>query len=223
MTNEEIDFLILEMNKETLLSLLRAEKGSSADTIISKVNIKVMPDEIRYTRKHVEKLFKMAEVDYYDRYDFEELLNLINEDRRIRMNFWIHKIIGKPPSDFKNPKLINTGQFTAQEIKDINNLKSKNFTLLRMLPIEVKNEEEERLKELLIENPVFLKDKLTDNEINKKLEKLLSKNFSKVTNLDFNANKSIVSNMILLRNFELENLKSMNDKNKLKSLLAKKK
>ena len=222
MTDEEIDFLILEMNREDLLTILKSEKGSSANTVLSKVHLNLMPTEIQYTRQHIEKLLSNADVDFYDRYDFKELQNLIIEDRRIRLNFFVHKIIGKPPTSFKNPKLINTGQFSSEDIKDIHNLKSKNFTLLRSFPIKVKNEQEEQLKSFIIEHPIFLKNKLNDHEINQKVEKLLSKNFSKVTNMEKTNDKNIVSNMILLRNYELETFKDLNEKKTIKKLLKKK-
>lgn len=211
MTNEEIEFMILEMNKCDLIQVLKAEKGSSADTILSKVDLKAPPFEIQYTRKHIEKLFEVAGLDYYDRLDFDELQNLINEDRRIRLNYWVYKIIGKPPSSFQNPKLINN---ISED--DIKTLKSKNFTLLRTLPIKVKNEEEDKIKSTVIEHPIFIKQKLTDHEINQKVEKLLSKNFCKVSNMEAKNDKSMVNNMILLRNYELENFKQTNNR-KLKN------
>ena len=88
MTNEEIDFLIAEMDKEELLTILKSEKGSSAITILSKINKKIKPVELQYTKKHIEQLIKSVDLDYYDRYDFIHLQNLIEEDRRIRMFFW---------------------------------------------------------------------------------------------------------------------------------------
>lgn len=223
LTNEEIDFLILELNKEDLFTILKSEKGSCAQTVLSKVDLNNMPLEIHYTRQHIEKLISIVEKDFYDRFDFKELQTLILEDRRIRLNFWIHKIIGKPPTSFKNPKLINTGQFSSEDIKDIHNLKSKNFTLLRNYPIKVKNEQEEKLKSIIIEHPIFLKDKLSDQEVNQKVEKLLSKNLSKVTLMEQTNHKNIVSNMILLRNYELETYKEIKDKKTINKLIKKNK
>jgi hypothetical protein len=207
LTNEEINFLIEEMNKQDLFKILQAEKGSSANTVLSKVDLKNPPKEIQYTREHIVKLFETADVDYYNRFQFYELQNLIKEDRRIRLNFWVYKILGKPPESFKNPKLIN--DISQNELKD---LKSKNFTLLRTLPIKVKNEEEEKLKAIVIEHPIFLKQKLTDHEMNQKVEKLLSKNFCQVSNMEAKNDKNMVSNMILLRNYELETLKEGKNK-----------
>jgi hypothetical protein len=222
LTNEEINFLIFEMNKEDLFTILKSEKGSCAETVISKIDLKIMPEEIHYTKQHVEKLLKVADVDFYDRFDFYELQNLINEDRRIRLNFWVHKIIGKPPSAFKNPKLINTGQFSSEDIKDIHNLKSKNFSLLRTLPIKVSNEKEEKLKTYILEHPVFLKEKLSGQEVNQKIEKLLSNNLYKIAGTEDHNNTGVVNNMILLRNYNLETMKHLKQKEELKKLLKKK-
>jgi hypothetical protein len=222
MTNEEIDLLISEMNKEDLLKILEAEKGSCAQTILSKIDIHSMPKEIIYNRQHVEKLLEIAQIDYYNRYDFTELQNIILEDRRIRMNFWVYKIIGKPPTSFQNPKLINASNFSTEDIKSLHDPKSKNFTFLRTLPLQVKNEDEEKIKTSLIQDPIFLKEKLSDHEINQKIEKLLSHNLYKVSNLETKQTKqAIVSNMVLLRNYELEKIKEQNDKDIIKNLSLK--
>lgn len=127
---------------------------------------------------------------------------LILEDRRIRLNFWVSKLIGKPSTSFKNPNLINN--IPEKEKK---NLKGKHFTLSRTDPIKVRNEEEERLKGLIIKHPIFIKEKLTDTEINNKINKLLSYNFYKVSNIGDKDTTDMVSNMILLRDHELEDLK----------------
>ena len=50
LTNEEINFLIEEMNRGDLLQILKAEKGSAAETILSKVNLSKHPPEICYTK-----------------------------------------------------------------------------------------------------------------------------------------------------------------------------
>jgi len=59
-------------------------------------------------------------------------------------------LIGKPPTSFKNPNLINN---IAE--KDKKNLKGKHFTMSRTEPIKVRNEEEDRLKSLIIKHPIF--------------------------------------------------------------------
>ncbi len=218
MTNEEINFLILEMNKEDLMTILLSEKGSCASTILAKIDIKILPQQIQYTRQHVEKLLTHLDVDFYDRYDYKELQNLINEDRRIRMNFWVSKIIGKPPSSFLNPKLINSGLFTDEDIKDIKCLQSKNFTLLRHLPIKVKNEKEEKLNNLIIQHPIFLKEKLTDHEIKNKLEKLVTKEYFHITQLEDSNNSQAINNLLILRNYKLETMKEKEYQKKLKIL-----
>ena len=201
LTNEEINFLIEEMNKEDLLQILKAEKGTAAETILSKVNLSKQPPEICYTKAHIENLLKNLEVDYYDRYDFNEIQNLIMEDRRIRLNFWVSSIIGKPPESFKNPKLINHLSY-----KEINDVKSKNYTILRTKPLKVKDKEEENLKSIVLEHPILVKEKLTDHELNQKIEKLYNKNLCSVSSLMDRGNSSLVSNIVLMRNLNLDTI-----------------
>lgn len=215
MTNEEIDSMITEMNKEDLYQILLAEKGTSARTILSKYDIKKPPEEIVYKKEHVMKLLSSVEVDYYDRYNFIELQNLIQEDRRIRLNYWVSKMIEKPVDKFDNPKLINfTGD--EKELKDMKNPKSKNFTILRHLPIQVENKERNKLRATVLQHPIIQKDKLTQHEISQKVEKLITKNISMVACESKLSDINIVSNMILLRNYELESIKSKEAKDELK-------
>lgn len=198
------------MNKEDLLTILKAEKGTAAETILSKVNLSKKPEEICYTKSHVENLLKLVETDYYDRYDFNQIQNLIYEDRRIRLNFWISHIIGKPPESFKNPKLINKLSY-----KEITDLKSKNFSLLRTLPLKVKDKEEENLRSIVLEHPILIKEKLTDHELNQKVEKLFTKNLCKVVNVLEKADKAMASNIILMRNYNVDTIRQNECKIKL--------
>ncbi len=120
------------------------------------------------------------------------------------MNFWVSKIIGKPTESFRNPLLIN-----PVEDNEVTNIKGKNFTLTRTEPIKVRNEEELKLKSMIIKHPMFTKNMLTDHEINNKVNKLLSTNFYKVSELGQGIKSTgVVSNMVLLRDYELETLKN---------------
>jgi hypothetical protein len=204
MTTEEINILVDEINREDLLRVLRAEKGSSAETILSKIDIKKPPQEIVYTQKHIIQLFEKVNTDYYERFNFNELQNLILEDRRLRVNYWVHMIIGKRPEYFKNPKLINN-----IPLKEVNDMSSKNFTLLRTLPIRVKNEEEDMLKAAVLEHPALIKTKLTEHEKNIKIEKLFSRNLYQVIakREDLN-NVNLASNLLLMRNLNLEDVRN---------------
>lgn len=215
LTNQEIDIEVEEINKSELLRILRAEKGSSALTILSKISISSPPSELIYTIEHVKDLLKNAEIDYYNRYDYESLQNLILEDRRIRMNYWISKFILKPPENFKIPQLINP--LTKHEIS---NMKSHKFTLLRTKPIVVKNLESEELRDLIILHPMFIKTKLSDFEIKNMIMKLFNRNFYKVSTDTTKNDMSMASNMILMRNYELASLKVNSKSNfeKLKKL-----
>ena len=193
-----------------------AEKGSSGKTILSKFDLNKPPKEIIYTKEHALKLISYLKTDYYDRYDFEELQNLINEDRRIRLNFWVSKMLHKPIESFPNPKLINfTG--TEKEIKDIHNPHSKNFTILRNQPLKVQDKNEMKVRNLVLQHPIILKDKLTEHEINVKVEKLLTKNIGQVTEPGEKiVGPDIKNNMLLLRNYDLEMIKSKQAKEDIK-------
>jgi hypothetical protein len=57
---------------------------------------------------------------------------MILEDRRLRMNYWISKIIKKPIEKFKNPNLLNKN--AKVDRKDI---KNPYFSLQRTLPISL--------------------------------------------------------------------------------------
>jgi hypothetical protein len=77
-------------------------------------------------------LIKDLETDYYDRYEFDDLCKLIQEDRRLRINYWVSKITHKPIEKFKNPNLLNWNEKVNR--KDI---KNPYFTLQRILPISL--------------------------------------------------------------------------------------
>ena len=145
--------------------------------------------------------------DYYDRYNFQQVQKIIVEDRRIRMNFWASKVLNKPPETFVNPKLLMKA--TKQQMKDVDSIY---FTLNRTTPIKIKDKEGEEIKNFLIEHPIFLKDKLTDFEIATKINKLFNKNFFKVSDPNTKSDITMMSNMILMRNFELSNFISKNKK-----------
>ena len=102
----EIDELIAEINKRDLLQLLSVEKGSIAKMMIDTLDL-TEPHEIMYKEEHVRELFKDLETDYYERYEYDHLMKMILEDRRLRMNYWISKITKKPIEKFKNPNLLN--------------------------------------------------------------------------------------------------------------------
>lgn len=201
-TNTEIDVEVENLNKNQLLENIKAEKGSSALSILSKIKISHPPNEIIYTKDHIKELLKNIDTDYYGRYDYISLQSFILEDRRIRMNFWTGKIIGKLPEKFKIPQLIN-----PLTQKEISNPKSHKFTLLRHIPITVKNTEEDDLKNLIILHPMFIKQKLSDFEIKNMIIKLFNKNFFKVSTKETKNDTSMVSNLLLMRNYELETLK----------------
>lgn len=132
MTDQEINNLAVEVNKKEILDLLTAEKGNAAKIMIETLKIKE-PGELLYTKEMIELLFENLETDYYDRYDFYDLQQVILEDRRIRMNAWMSVLINKPINRFKNPKMIDP----TVPAEERNNPKSKNFTIQRILPLSM--------------------------------------------------------------------------------------
>lgn len=82
------------------------EKGSTAKMMIETIDL-TEPPEIMYKEEHVQELLKDIETDYYERYEFDDLQKMIVEDRRLRINYWVSKIIKKPIEKFKNPNLLN--------------------------------------------------------------------------------------------------------------------
>ena len=75
------------------------EKGSTAKVIIETIPIK-QPKEAAYNMYFFELLIKEIQSDYYERYDFTELQNLIMEDRRIRITYWVSKLTSKSVDRF---------------------------------------------------------------------------------------------------------------------------
>lgn len=123
--------MINEVNHNDILDLLLVEKGSTAKMMMQTLTLKE-PAEIMYSRKHVEELLKDLETDYYERYEFSDLQKMILEDRRLRTNYWVSKIIHKPIEKFKNPNLLNWN-----EKVDRNDIKNPYFSLSRILPISL--------------------------------------------------------------------------------------
>lgn len=90
----------------------------------------VEPSDQIYNRHLIGELLRTVPTDYYDRYDYSDLQQVILEDRRIRMNAWISKLIGKQLDRFTNPKLLANS--TVEQRKD---LKSHHFTIQRLEPL----------------------------------------------------------------------------------------
>mmetsp|Transcript_18820 Transcript_18820/g.17975 ORF Transcript_18820/g.17975 Transcript_18820/m.17975 type:complete len:161 (+) Transcript_18820:619-1101(+) len=131
MSDIEINELIAEINKTDLLNLLVVEKGSTAKMMIETISL-VEPPEIMYKEEHVSYMFNDIETDYYDRFEFDDLQKMILEDRRLRINYWVSKVIHKPIEKFKNPNLLN-----KNEKVDRKDIKNPYFSLSRILPISL--------------------------------------------------------------------------------------
>ena len=74
-----------------------------------------------------------------------------------------------------------------------------------------------KVRNLVLQHPIILKDKLTEHEINVKVEKLLTKNIGQVTEPGEKiVGPDIKNNMLLLRNYDLEMIKSKQAKEDIK-------
>ena len=90
------------------------------------------PSEIMYREEHIEALLRELETEYYSRYDFDDMQKVILEDRRLRTNFWISKILKKPIEKFKNPNLLNKNSNVNR-----NDIKNPYFAVSRILPMSL--------------------------------------------------------------------------------------
>mmetsp|Transcript_15477 Transcript_15477/g.22460 ORF Transcript_15477/g.22460 Transcript_15477/m.22460 type:complete len:481 (+) Transcript_15477:1590-3032(+) len=122
MTDIEIKNLIDEFNRNELEEILRKIKGTAAKTIMLTIDFEY-PKELYYTATQVTSLLGNLEKDYYGRMDFYEVQKVIMNDRKIRINFWLSKIIGKPvesmPTLFEDPESGRSLPLTISEVKKI--------------------------------------------------------------------------------------------------------
>ncbi len=130
MSDQEIRELGEQVNRDELLELLRIEKGKAADIMIECIRSE-KNERLEHNQNTVETLLSGLETDYYGRYEYNDLMNMILEDRRIRMVKWVSMIVEKPVSRFSNSKLYNR----CISVEDRNNPSSINFTLKRTLPL----------------------------------------------------------------------------------------
>jgi hypothetical protein len=131
-----------------------------------------------YNMHFVEVLIKDLETDYYERYDFTELQNLILEDRRIRMVYWISKLTQKPVERFPAVTTLDNS-LTAQQLSDP---KSAFFTLKRTKPLPLLIRVEDiKNTPLNFEKSIIDKKRLYDPEQNIVVEKKMHRNLTKVS------------------------------------------
>ena len=197
MSDVELGELIKEINKSDLYELLKIEKGSTAKIMIETLDL-TEPEEIMYTEDDIRNLLEGLETDYYERYDFEDMQKMILEDRRLRINFWVSKITGKPIEKFKNPNLINQNPKVNRD-----DIKNPYFTLKRILPISLHTAKSKTMDEEEDYNALHFDHtaKLLQNEQDLILERTLAKEFHRVTGLEDTNSKDVAVNAVLLRNY----------------------
>ncbi|EAS00090.1 nucleoside diphosphate kinase (macronuclear) [Tetrahymena thermophila SB210] len=198
LSDQEIEGLAKEINKQELLDLLIIEKGNAANIMIEQMSLKE-PEEISYNRDLIRLLFKDVPTDYYERYNFSDLQQVIQEDRRIRMNAWVAKLINKSIEKFSNPKLIDP---TVTQ-KERQNLKSIHFTLNRTLPLSMITQKP-NISYVPIEFPQSIVDKpkLQQNEEKIALLQKLHRHTTHMVSIDnVGAGDEYKINVALLRNY----------------------
>ncbi|KRX11100.1 Nucleoside diphosphate kinase [Pseudocohnilembus persalinus] len=180
LTDQEIKGMGYDLNKEELLDLLTIEKGNAAKNMIQKIPIKE-PDNLIYNKELIKILFQELDTDYYERYDFYDIQQMILEDRRIRMTSWISQLVSKPVDRFKNPKLIDPTLTQKQK----RNIKNVNFTLERTLPLSMTIKKQE-IKNVSTDLPpsIIDKKKLQDNELSIALEQKLHRHTTHTLTID---------------------------------------
>ena len=100
--------MVLEVNRKAILDVLLSEKGTGANVMIEEMKIEE-PKEFHYGRQHIEYMFKDLDCDFFGRYNFQDMQNVILEDRRIRLNAWAAKILDKPVQKIKRNRHVNAG------------------------------------------------------------------------------------------------------------------
>jgi len=196
-TDIEISELIAEINRTDILNLLIVEKGSTAKMMIQTIDLKE-PPEIMYSEMHLRELIKDLETDYYDRYEFDDLQKIVLEDRRLRINYWVSKITHKPIEKFKNPNLLNQNEKVNR--KDI---KNPYFTLSRILPISLHMDRTKPVsKDTTYDKLHFdYQEKYIQAEHDLVLEKTVSKEYHRITDIALGKSGGNPVNAMILKNY----------------------
>ena len=123
---------------------------------------------------------------------------MILEDRRLRINYWVSKITKKPIEKFRNPNLLN-----QNEKVDRHDIKNPYFTLSRILPISLHMERTKVVKKDTRYDKLHFnyKNSYILPEHNLVVEKTISKEYHRVTDISAPKNNEASSNTLILRNY----------------------
>lgn len=165
--------------------------------MITTINTKE-PADFQYDRELITHLLKDLETDYYNRYDFVDMQQVILEDRRIRMNAWMSKLIGKPVERFKNPKMIDP-TVTKKERNDVKNVQ---FTLSRTLPL-TQTVKRSKISYTPLNFPYSIIDKkrINKNEEKMQLQRMLHRYTTLLLSIEDSHDRQFTQNVYLLRNY----------------------
>lgn len=196
MTDAEVDTLIKEMNRNDLLRVLTGQKGNGAAVMMEDMVVEE-PPEYMHTDFTIKRLFEGLDKDYYGRYAFRDMQNVILEDRRIRLNAWAAKILDIPVQKIPLNKHLNPAS-TIQERKDPRSL---HYTLTRAQPLPMISKKPS-ITSTPLDFPVSIcdKKKLQPNEENLVLGKLLHRHAFKFTPVDQPEAKVSSQTVYILKN-----------------------
>lgn len=195
-TDTEITSMIAEVNRRDLLKVLSSAKGNGAKVMMEEMKV-VEPLEFQHNRHTIAKLFSNLETDYYGRYDFREMQIVILEDRRVRLNAWVAKILDIPVQKIRLNKHVNP----AATHKDRTDPKNLNYTISRVEPLPLISKKP-NVAETPVDFPVSIVDKkkYMPNEANLVVNKLLHRHAFKLTNV-VEKTAATPSTVFLMKNY----------------------
>lgn len=191
----EILNMIKEINKEDLLKVLLSEKGNGARVMMEAMKEIKEPVEFQHNPTTINELFANLKTDFYGRFEFSDMQNVILEDRRVRLNAWAAKILGIPVQKIKLNKHSNPAATAAQK----RNPSNLNFTLSRTNPLSLSTKKPS-LTCVPLDFPISVidKKKYQPNEESQVLHKLLHRHAFKFTPIGDPSSSKVASNTVYL-------------------------
>lgn len=195
-TDAEIAKMIEEMNRKDLLNVLLNEKGNGAKVMMEEMDI-TEPADFQHNPHTVKELFKQLKTDFYGRFDFRDLQNVILEDRRVRLNAWVARILAIPVQKISLNKHLNP----AATEKEKKNPSSLHYTINRLQPLPIISKKP-NISYTPLDFPVSIIDKKKHmpNEEALVLTKLLHRHAYKFTPIEDPSAKPPASTVYLMKN-----------------------
>ena len=205
LNDNEITNMIAAENKTDLLKVLKTEKGNGAKLMIDYLEIKE-PREFMYNKTHIATLFNKLDSDYFGRYNFQQIQNVILEDRRIRMNNWAAKILDISPLRVHKNRLLNPASLakSLNDCKIPNDPNSVSYSENRMYPLTAPKRSSKFRSASTDFDPSYKK---TSQKFSKNMEyhvqnKLLMRHYHKINDIDhINKSDDARGMILMLKNY----------------------